>query len=149
MITQTFVNLPVKDLGRAINFFTELGFEFNSKFTDDNATCMIVNENTFVMLLKEEFFKKFIEKKKISDSAKSTEVIIALQLNSRDEVDEMMDDVLDAGGTDVRREDMDWMYSRTFSDLDNHLWEFVYMDESGMPENEEDEEDWGDEEEEK
>src|SRR5690625_3581821 len=84
---QIFVNLPVKDLNKTIDFFTEIGFEFNEQFTDENATCMIVNENIYVMLLIESFFQTFT-KKKISDATKSTEVIIALSAESREKVDE-------------------------------------------------------------
>ena len=62
MAKQIFVNLPVKDLGKTIEFFKKLGFEFNPQFTDENATCMVVNDNIFVMLLVEKFFKTFTQK---------------------------------------------------------------------------------------
>ena len=77
MTTKIFVNLPVKDLNKTIEFFTKLGFKFNPQFTDENATCMIVGEDIFVMLLIENFFKTFT-KKQISDTSKNTEVIVAL-----------------------------------------------------------------------
>ena len=89
MAQQIFVNLPVKDLNKAIGFFTGLGFTFNPQFTDENATCMIVGENIFVMLLVEDFFKTFI-KKEICDATRSTEVLLGLSAESRAKVDEMV-----------------------------------------------------------
>ena len=86
MTTQIFVNLPVKDLSRTVEFFKKLGFAFNPQFTDENATCMIINDNIFVMLLVEKFFKTFT-KKEICDTTKDTEVIIALSTESREKVD--------------------------------------------------------------
>ena len=77
MTTKIFLNLPVKDLNKTIDFFTKLGFSFDPQFTDDNATCMIVGEDIFVMLLVERFFKTFT-KKEICDTAQNTEMIVAL-----------------------------------------------------------------------
>ena len=89
MTTKIFVNLPVKDLNKTVDFFTKLGFKFNPQFTDENATCMIVGENIFVMLLVEKFFKTFT-KKEISDTSKDTEVIVALSVEDREKVDQMI-----------------------------------------------------------
>jgi predicted lactoylglutathione lyase len=89
MSTQIFVNLPVKDLNKSVEFFTKLGYQFNPKFTDKNATCMIVAENIFIMLLVEEFFKTFAPKE-ICDTTKSVEVLVALSFESRAAVDEMV-----------------------------------------------------------
>jgi len=135
MTKQIFVNLPVKDLKKTIEFFAELGFTFNPQFTDDNATCMIIDENIFAMLLVEKFFKNFIPTKKICDSKKNTEVLVALSAESRKEVDEMIDRAIAAGGSEYRKaEDYGWMYGRSFEDIDGHIWEIFYMDESKMPE---------------
>lgn len=135
MTKQIYVNLPVKDLNKTIEFFTELGFTFNPQFTDDNATCMIIDENIFVMLLVENFFKNFIPAKKICDAKKNTEVLVALSAESRKEVDEMMEKAIAAGGSEYRKaEDHGWMYGRSFEDIDGHIWEIGYMDESKMPE---------------
>src|SRR5438067_7094941 len=98
MTTKIFVNLPVKDLNRSIDFFTRLGFEFNSHFTDDKATCMIIGDDIFVMLLVEPFFRTFT-KKQISDAAKSTEVILALSTESREKVNEIVKKAVEAGGS--------------------------------------------------
>ncbi|SRR6266508_2751082 len=132
MNTKIFVNLPVKDLNRAIEFFTKLGFTFNPQFTDENATCMIVGEDIFVMLLVEKFFKTFT-KKEISDAAKKTEVIVALSAESRESVDQMLNKVVEAGGKEHKEpQDHGFMYLRSFEDINGHLWEIFYMDESAM-----------------
>jgi predicted lactoylglutathione lyase len=132
---QIFVNLPVKDLGKTIEFFKKLGFEFNPQFTDENATCMVVNDNIFVMLLVEKFFKTFTQKE-ICDTMKNTEVIIALSTESREKVDQMLENVIKAGGKESRKpQDHGWMYGRSFEDLNGHLWEIIYMDEKALKEN--------------
>lgn len=125
-----FINLPVKDLQKSIDFFTALGFEFNAQFTDDKATCMVIHDNIFAMLLVESRFKDFT-KKEIADATQSTEAIIALSAESREQVDEMVNRALAAGGKQTN-EPMDhgFMYQRSFEDLDGHLWEVIYMDAS-------------------
>jgi uncharacterized protein len=130
MSTKVFVNLPVKDLNKTIEFFTKLGFSFNPQFTDENATCMIIDNHSFVMLLVERFFKTFTSKE-ICDPTKDTEVIVALSTESREKVDDMINKVIEAGGKEAREpQDQGWMYSRSFEDIDGHLWEIIYMDES-------------------
>jgi predicted lactoylglutathione lyase len=127
-----FVNLPVKDLNESVDFFTKLGFEFNAQFTDENATCMIISENIFVMLLVESFFKTFI-KKEIADATKSTEVIVALSAASKEQVDEIVNKAMAAGGkASIEPMDQGFMYQRSFQDIDGHLWEISYMDESAI-----------------
>ena len=125
----------MKDLNKSVEFFTKLGFTFNPQFTDENATCMIVGENMFVMLLVEKFFKTFT-KKEITDTAKNTGAIVALSAQSTEEVDQMMNKVLEAGGKEFRapqfQEDFAWMYGRYFEDLNGDLWHIFYMDESAM-----------------
>jgi predicted lactoylglutathione lyase len=133
MPSQIFVNLPVKDLDKSVEFFTSLGFTFDPRFTDQNATCMIVGENIYVMLLVEKFFKTFTPKP-IADAMKYTEAILALSSDSREEVDKMMNKVFKAGGIESsEKQDYGWMYSRSFQDLDGHLWEVGYMDINKMP----------------
>ncbi|MTD56986.1 VOC family protein [Amycolatopsis pithecellobii] len=128
MSTKIFVNLPVKDLGRAQRFYTELGYSLNPQFTDENAACVVISEEIYVMLLTEPFFKNFTSRD-IVDTATGIEVINALSADSRQQVDELVDKALAAGGT-VANEPMDmgFMYSRSFHDLDGHNWEAVYMD---------------------
>ena len=98
MATKIFVNLPVKNLQQSIDFFTKLGFSFNPQFTDESATCMIISDNIFAMLLVEERFKEFT-KKQICDARQSTEVLLALDVESREKVDEMIQKAVAAGGT--------------------------------------------------
>ena len=132
MTTKIFVNLPAKDLNKTIEFFTKLGFKFNPQFTDENATCMIVGEDIFVMLLVEKFFKTFT-KKEICDSSKNTEVIVALSVEGREKVDQMINKVIEAGGREYREpQDHGWMYGRSFEDINGHIWEIIYMDESAL-----------------
>jgi uncharacterized protein len=128
MATQIFVNLPVKDLKRSVNFFTALGYRFNPQFTNENATCMIVGENIFVMLLVESFFKTFT-KKAICDATKSTEVLVCLSCDSRAEVDGLVKKAVAAGSTTpAAAQDHGFMYQHGYQDLDGHLWELVYME---------------------
>ena len=128
MPTKIFVNLPVRDLDKSVDFFTSLGFGFNPQFTDEKATCMIVGEDIYVMLLVEQFFKTFT-KKQIADASQSTEVILALSAGSRTEVDEMIRKAVEAGGVvPGEPQDQGWMYGQGFQDPDGHLWEVIYMD---------------------
>ncbi len=129
MATQIFVNLPVKNLDKSVEFFTALGYTFNPQFTDQNATCMIVSEDhIYVMLLVESFFKTFTPKP-IADAAKSTEVLVCLSCESRDKVDEMVRMAVAAGGTTpTKPQDHGFMYQHGYQDLDGHMWELIHMD---------------------
>lgn len=133
MVTQIYVNLAVKDLDKSKAFFTSLGFSINPQFTDENGACLVLGENINAMLLAEPFFKTFT-KKDLCDAKKNTEVLIALNVDSREKVDEMVKAAVDAGGSPYA-EPMDhgWMYWHCFADLDGHQWEIVYMDMSRMP----------------
>jgi predicted lactoylglutathione lyase len=134
MATQTFVNLPVKDLTKATEFFTKLGFSFDEQFTDENATRMIVSDDTSVMLVVEPFFKGFITPQDITDTSKSREVIVGLSAESREQVDDLADKALAAGGRSLGEpEDQGFMYMRGFRDLDGHQWSFIHMDMSAIP----------------
>jgi uncharacterized protein len=127
MATQIYVNLPVKSLNRSVEFFSKLGFKFDPQFTDENATCMIIGENIFVMLLLESFFKTFTSKP-ISDAAKSTEVLVCISAGTRAAVDEMVNQARAAGGAVPRSpQDHGFMYQHGFEDLDGHIWEVIYM----------------------
>ncbi|MEY9093794.1 VOC family protein [Paenibacillus sp. RC84] len=127
-----FVNLPVKNLDKSVQFFTALGFEFNAQFTDENATCMVVSDNIFVMLLVEDFFKTFTNKE-IADTGKSAEVIVALSADSKEQVDEIVNKALEAGGSPMNdKVDHGFMYTWSFRDIDGHHWEYIYMDESAV-----------------
>lgn len=124
---QMFVNLPVQDLQRSIAFFTQLGFGFDPRFTDDNATCLVLGENHFAMLLKRDFFQTFTPKT-IVDAHTQVEALVALSMGSRAEVDEIVAKAVAAGGTaDVAR-DHGFMYDHGFQDLDGHNWGVFWMD---------------------
>jgi hypothetical protein len=123
-----FVNLPVRDLQRSVEFFTRLGFTFNPQFTDEHATCMLVGEDAFVMLLVTERFRDFT-KKQLCDTSTHTEGLVALSCASRAEVDEMVKTAIAAGGTHaVDPIDHGFMYGWSFYDLDGHHWEVFHMD---------------------
>lgn len=133
MATKVFINLPVKDLGKSMDFFTNLGFTFNPQFTDEKAACMVVSDTIFVMLLTESYFQTFT-RKKLCDATAATEVLIALDSNSREEVIQTINKA-QAHGAQLYAEPQDHgrMYQHSFADLDGHQWEFVYMDESQLP----------------
>ena len=134
MPKQIFVNLPVKDLKKSMDFFSQLGFSFNLQFTDEKAACLIINDGSiYVMLLTEQMFRNFT-KKEIADATKTTEVIIALDIESREKVDEMVKKAAEAGGSIYADpQDHGWMYQHGFEDPDGHLWELLYMDMDKIP----------------
>ena len=123
-----FVNLPVKDLEASKGFFGELGFEFNPEFTGDDAACMIIDENIFVMLLTEEHFRDFINDE-VADTTQATEVLNCISAESKQEVDELVEKAI-AGGGKPWKPNMDEgpMYSGSFQDLDGHVWEVLHME---------------------
>jgi len=128
MSTKIFVNLPVKNLDQSIEFFTRLGYTFNPQFTDETATCMNISDDIFVMLLTEAKFKTFTPKA-ICDAMKSTEVLVCLTCESREQVDEMVRKAVAAGGTTYNEpQDHGFMYGHGFQDLDGHIWELIYME---------------------
>jgi predicted lactoylglutathione lyase len=128
MSRMIFVNLPVQDLTKSVEFFSALGFEFNQQFTDDNATCMVVSEHACVMLLVRPFFATFTTKD-VADSATTTGAVVALSAASREEVDALADKALELGGRMIKEpQDEGYMYGRSFYDLDGHAWEVMWMD---------------------
>ena len=128
MPTQIFVNLPVKSLDRSVAFFKQLGYRFDPKFTNDNATCMVVGDNIFVMLLVEPFFQTFTTKA-IADARKTTEAIVCIAVDSRSAVDSLVDKALAFGAAAAgETRDYGFMYQRGYQDLDGHLWEVIHMD---------------------
>ena len=132
MATKIFVNLPVKDLKKSIEFYTKLDFTFNPQFTDDSAACMIVRWDIFVMLLTYDKFKSFTPKQ-ICDATKSTEVLVCLSCESREKVNDMVRKAVSAGGTTYNEpQDHGFMYGHGFQDLDGHIWEVMYMEPSAI-----------------
>ena len=133
MATQIFLNLPVKDLNRSVEFFTRLGYTFNPQFTDEKATCMIISDTIFVMLLTETFFQTFT-KKEIVDAHKAVECSICLSADSKEAVDELVNKA-EADGATIPNPATDYgfMYQHSYEDLDGHHWEIVWMDPAGPP----------------
>jgi len=130
MAKKIFVNLPVKDLKKSMDFFRKLGFTFNAQFTDETAACMIISEDIYVMLLTKDKFKTFTPNP-ISDATKNTEVLVCLSAASRDEVNEIVRKAVTAGGTTYKEpQDHGFMYGHGFQDLDGHIWELAFMEPS-------------------
>lgn len=132
-IRSIFVNLPIKDIGRTRAFWTALGFSFDEHFSDDHALCLVLRENTaYAMLLSDPFFASFTNRP-LADGT-TTQVLLAIAMASREQVDEVTRLALEQGATAyMQPEDMGWMYTKRFSDPDGHLWEVTYMDEGKIP----------------
>jgi len=130
MNKNVFVNLPVRDLAKSIEFFKQLGYTFNARFTDETATCMIISDNIYAMLLIHEKFQTFTPTP-ICDATKSTEVLTCLSCESREEVDAQVKKAVAAGGSTYSQpQDHGFMYAHGFQDLDGHIWELMWMDPS-------------------
>lgn len=123
-----FVNLAVRDLKKSMEFFSKLGFEFNPRFTDEKAACMVVSEEAYVMLLSRPFFETFT-KRAVCDTDRHTEGLFALSCESRAEVDELVRKAIAGGGRNAMDPvDHGFMYGWSFYDPDGHHWEVVWMD---------------------
>lgn len=133
MSKMIFVNLPVADLSRSMAFYAALGFTNNPHFTDETAACMVWGEGIHVMLLTHDKWKSFTDRP-IPPST-SSEVMIAITLDSKDAVNELVDAGAAAGGTaDLNPpQDHGFMYQRTLADPDGHIWEPFWMDPAAMP----------------
>jgi len=132
VITKIFVNLFIKNLNKFVEFFTQLGFTFKSQFTDEPATCMIVAEDTFVMLLTEAKLKTFIPKE-ICDATNCTEMFVCLTSESKEKVDEMISKAVAAGATAYNEpQDHGFMYGHGFQGLDGHIRKTIFMEPSAI-----------------
>lgn len=126
MISSIFVNLPVENLKRSVEFFTGLGFTFNPQFTDDESTCMVVTDSIYVMLLEHPKFESFIDKP--IASRESSEAILSFGVESADEVRQLAMRAFELGGRKVKEPiDYGFMFGWGFEDLDGHLWELFWM----------------------
>ena len=132
-IKTIYVNLPVSNLERTRAFWTNLGFRFNEDFSDEKALCLILSEGSiYSMLISTEFFQTFTHKP-VSDGG-STQVLIAIEVDSKEKVDELVRLALENGGSRYRNsEDHEWMYYDAFADIDGHQWEVLFTDESKIP----------------
>lgn len=129
MAKMIFVNLPVSDLVRATAFYEAVGAVKNPQFSDDTASCMVISETIYVMLLTHDKYRQFTSKK-IADAKTTSEVLICLSADSREDVDALIDQAKAAGGAldPTPQQDYGFMYGRSFEDPDGHIWEVMWMD---------------------
>jgi predicted lactoylglutathione lyase len=133
MFRQIFVNLPIKDMARSRAFFEALGLTFNARFTNEQGACLEIGENFYAMLLVEPFFQGFTTKP-ICNAHQATEVLLALSVDSRAEVEEVVRKAVAAGATTpTAPQDHGFMFQHGFADLDGHQWEVFWMDEAAAP----------------
>jgi len=130
MTKQIWLNLPVKDVAKSKEFFSKIGFSFNSEHDTPSSTCMLVGEGNFVVMLFEESLFAGFSQNKITDTQSSSEILISIDAESVVEVDELAKKVKDAGGNVFAppAESQGWMYGFAFADLDGHRWNALYMD---------------------
>ncbi|MEM5455616.1 VOC family protein [Paraburkholderia phytofirmans] len=128
MHKQIYVNLAVDNLERSKAFFSAIGLSFEPQFTNGQAACLILGENIYAMLLVKDLFKSFT-RKSLCDPKESTEALVGLSCESREEVDALVAKALAAGGTVPRApQDYGFMYGHGFEDIDGHIWELIHMD---------------------
>lgn len=127
MSTKIFLNLPVKDVKRSMAFFSEVGWTFDKQFTDETAASMVISDTIYCMLLTHEKFMQF-SPKAITDTSKTTEVLISLVVDSKEEVHKLVDAAIRAGAKAEPMNDYGFMIQRAFEDLDGHNWAINYMD---------------------
>jgi uncharacterized protein len=130
---QVFINLPVKDIDRSMDFYTQLGFTINPQFSDDQTKCMVWSEAIFVMIMSHEKFKAFT-KKPIADTKSYTAGLFALSAANVNEVNEVIENGLRAGGTEpMPMTDYGFMQLRKIEDHDGHTWEIFFLDTTKIP----------------
>ncbi len=132
-IGSIYINLPVHDLKATRAFWEKLGFAFNEQFSDDNALCLVLREGSiYAMLHRPGFYAQFTNRP-IADGS-TTQVLLAVQVESRARVDEIVSTALANGATRyLPSEDHGWMYYDRFADPDGHQWEISFMDLSLLP----------------
>lgn len=127
-----FVNLPVKNLDTSMTFFKALGFGFNAQFTDETSASMVISDSIYATLVTHGKFKEF-SNRPIADATKTTEVVICLSAESREEVNNLADAALQAGAQKLMEpQDFGFMYLRNFQDPDGHIWEIMWMDSTNV-----------------
>lgn len=135
MTKQIWLNLPVKDVAKAKDFFWKIGFSFNEQHDTPSSTCMVVGEGNFVVMLFEELLFKSFSQNELTDTRSSSEILISIDAESAAEVDELAEKVKEAGGNVFAppAESQGWMYGFAFADLDGHRWNVLFMDFSKLP----------------
>jgi uncharacterized protein len=135
MTTKIWLNLPVKNIEKSKQFFSKIGFSFNEEYSNENSACMLVGDQNFVvMLFEESLFGNFVQNT-IADTQTHSEMLISIDAESRNEVEELAQEVEKAGGVLFAKpaENQGWMYGCGFSDLDGHRWNVLFMDYSKLP----------------
>lgn len=130
MTKQIWLNLPVKNVAKAKDFFWRLGFSFNEQHDTPSSTCMVIGEGNFVVMLFEELLFKNFSQNELTDTQSGSEILISIDAESKEEVDALAEKVKEAGGTvfSPPAESQGWMYGCGFADLDGHRWNVLYMD---------------------
>jgi uncharacterized protein len=133
MPSAIYLNLQVQDLPRSRKFWEQLGYKFNPQFSNNDAAALVLSDTMYVMLHTPKSFARFTKNRKAVDARNATEILTALQFNSKNEVDDLVNRVVKAGGKEFRgTEDLGFMYTRSFEDVDGHIWEPFCMDMSKM-----------------
>nr|WP_294928059.1 VOC family protein [uncultured Flavobacterium sp.] len=130
MTKQIWLNLPVKNVAKAKDFFWKIGFSFNEQHDTPSSTCMVIGEGNFVVMLFEELLFKSFSQNELTDTQSGSEILISIDAESKEEVDALAEKVTEAGGTvfSPPAESQGWMYGFGFADLDGHRWNVLYMD---------------------
>ncbi|KAB8029993.1 VOC family protein [Fluviispira multicolorata] len=125
-----FVNLPVTDLDKSKEYFKKIGFSFEASYTYENALCLVIGKNCYVMLFSQTVFKKYIVND-LCNTATHRESFICISKTKQSEVDDFVDKAIEAGGSEhsliLDKQDYNFVYSRGFCDLDGHLWMVVHF----------------------
>lgn len=135
MTKQIWLNLPVKNVAKAKEFFWKIGFSFNEQHDTPSSTCMVIGEGHFVVMLFEELLFKSFSQNELTDTGSSSEILISIDAENREEVDALAEKIKEAGGTvfSPPAESQGWMYGCAFADLDGHRWNVLYMDFNKLP----------------
>jgi len=130
MTKQIWLNLPVKDVAASKSFFSKIGFSFNEEHDTPSSTCMLVGEGKFVIMLFEESLFSGFSQNSLTDTQSSSEILISIDAESKEEVDELAKKVQEAGGNvfALPADNQGWMYGCGFADLDGHRWNILFMD---------------------
>ena len=135
MTKQIWLNLPVKNVAKAKEFFWKLGFSFNEQHDTPSSTCMVIGEGHFVVMLFEESLFVGFSQNELTDTQSSSEILISIDAESREEVNELGEKIKEAGGNlfSPPAESQGWMYGCAFADLDGHRWNILFMDFDKLP----------------
>ncbi|OTP12132.1 glyoxalase [Enterococcus sp. 10A9_DIV0425] len=130
MNTMVFVNFPVADISKSVEFYSALGFKKNEEFSNESASSMVWDDTFWIMLLSHEFYKKFLKDKEIADTHKTSGALISMSLASAEEVKRFAETAKENGGS-YHEVDLgipeEEMFSLEVQDLDGNTLEPVWM----------------------